>query len=110
MNCTRPYIACAISKLGRYTSNPNQSHWLAMKKVLRYLDDTQNYVLHYNKYPVVLEGYSDANWITRSNETKSTSGYVFTIGGGAISRKSSKQTCIAHSTMESEFIALDKGG
>ncbi|KAF3635375.1 hypothetical protein FXO38_24662 [Capsicum annuum] len=51
-------------------------------------------------YRKVLEGYSDANWIT--------SGYVFTIGGGAVSWKSSKQTCIAHSTMESEFIALDK--
>ena len=44
-----------------------------MKIVLGYLDDTQNYVLHYNKYPAVLEGYSDANWITGSTETKSTS-------------------------------------
>ncbi|KAF3675558.1 hypothetical protein FXO38_04703 [Capsicum annuum] len=58
----------------------------------------------------VLEGYSDANWITGSNEVKSTSGYVFTIGGGAVSWKSSKQTCIARSTMESKFIALDKAG
>ncbi|KAK4385857.1 Retrovirus-related Pol polyprotein from transposon TNT 1-94 [Sesamum angolense] len=45
-----------------------------------------------------------------SKDTKSTSGYVFTIGGGAVSWKSSKQTCIARSTMESEFIALDKAG
>ena len=36
MNCTRPNIACAISKLSRYTSNPNQSHWLTMKRVLGY--------------------------------------------------------------------------
>ena len=43
-------------------------------------------------------------------ETKSTSGYVFTISGGAISWKSSKQTCISHSKMESEFIALEKAG
>ncbi|KAL0332969.1 UNVERIFIED_CONTAM: Retrovirus-related Pol polyprotein from transposon TNT 1-94 [Sesamum calycinum] len=43
-------------------------------------------------------------------KTKSTSGYVFTIGGGAVSWKSSKQTCIARSTMESEFIALYKAG
>ncbi|KAL0414014.1 UNVERIFIED_CONTAM: Retrovirus-related Pol polyprotein from transposon TNT 1-94 [Sesamum radiatum] len=54
--------------------------------------------------------YSDANWISDSKDTKSTSGYVFTIGGGAVSWKSSKQTCIARSTMESEFIALDKAG
>ena len=37
-----------------------------------------------------------------------TSGYVFTLGGVAVSWKSSKQTCIARSTMEYEFIALDK--
>ncbi|KAF3650371.1 putative protein-like [Capsicum annuum] len=108
MNCTRSDIACSISKLSRYTSNPNKTHWMAMKTVLGYLKYTQNYALHYNKYPAVLEGYSDANWITGSNEVKSTSGYVFTISGGAVSWKSSKQTCIARSTMESEFIALDK--
>ncbi|PHT31428.1 hypothetical protein CQW23_27765 [Capsicum baccatum] len=110
MNCTRPYIACAISKLSRYMSNPNKTHWMAMKRVLRCLKFTQNYALHYNKYPAILEGYSDANWIIGSNEVKSTSGYVFTISGGSVSWKSSKQTCIARSTMESEFIALDKAG
>ncbi|XP_070007609.1 secreted RxLR effector protein 161-like [Nicotiana sylvestris] len=110
MNCTRPDIACAISKLSRYTSNPNQAHWIAMKRVLGYLKYTQDYALHYNNHPAVIEGYSDANWITGSTETKSTSGYVFTIGGGAVSWKLSKQTCIARFTMESEFIALDKAG
>ena len=81
-----------------------------MKRVLGYLKYTQHYALHYNKYPVMIKGYSDANWITGSNDVKSTSGYVFILGGGAVSRKSSKQICIALSTMESEFIALDKAG
>jgi len=45
-----------------------------------------------------------------SNEVKFTSGYVFTLGGGAVSWKSSKQRCIARSTMKSEFITLDKAG
>ena len=54
--------------------------------------------------------YSDANWIFDIKDTKSTSGYVFTLGGAAVSWKSSKQTCIARSTMEYEFIALDKAG
>lgn len=39
---------------------------------------------------------------------KSTSGYVFAIGGGAMTWKSSKQTCIARSTMDAELIALEK--
>ena len=72
--------------------------------------NTTNYSLHYGKYPVVLEGYSDANWIADSEESKSTSGYVFTLAGAAVSWKYTKQTCIARSTMESEFIALDKAG
>ena len=110
MNCTRPNIACAISKLSRYTSNPNKTHWMPMRRVLGYLKHTQNFALHYKNYPAVIEGYSDANWITGSTESKSTSGYVFTVGGGAVSWKSSKQTCIARSTMEAEFIALNKAG
>ncbi|XP_070044974.1 uncharacterized protein [Nicotiana tomentosiformis] len=61
-------------------------------------------------HDLLAEGYSDANRITGSSEINSTSGYVFTIGGGVVSWKSSKQTCIARSTMESEFIALDKAG
>ncbi|GJR38490.1 pol polyprotein [Tanacetum coccineum] len=61
-----------------------------------------------SRHPAVIEGYSDANWISDIKDSRSTSGYVFTLGGAAISWKSSKQTVIAKSTMESEFIALDK--
>ena len=110
MNCTRPNIACAVSKLSRFTVSPNENHWKGMKRLLGYLRHTQDYALHYTEYPAVLEGYSDANWITGTKDTKSTSGYVFTLGGAAVSWKSSKHTCIARSTMELEFIALDKAG
>ncbi|KAK6146502.1 hypothetical protein DH2020_020371 [Rehmannia glutinosa] len=109
-NYTRPDIACAVNKLSRFTSNPSDDHWKALNRVLRYLKYTLNFGLHCTRYPIVLEGYCDANWILDSKDSKSTSGYVFTIGGAAVSWKSSKQTCIARSTMESEFIALDKAG
>ena len=82
MNCTRPDIACAVSKLSRFTVSPNENHWKAMKRLLGYLKHTQDYALHYTEYPTVLEGYYDANWITGTKDTKSTSGYVFTLGGG----------------------------
>ena len=52
-------------------------------------------------------GYNGANWISDSDEIKSTSGYVFTLGGGVFAWKSSKQTLIATSTMELEFMALE---
>ena len=110
MSCTRPNIAYAVSKLSRYTSNPGEDHWKTLVRVLRYLKYTLNYGLHYTWYPAILEGYSDANWISETKDTKSTSGFVFTLGGAAVSWKSSKQTCIARSIMELEFIALDKAG
>lgn len=66
-----------------------------------------DWCLHFCKFPIVLEGFCDANLVTDNDEVSSTSGYVFTLGGGTISWKSTKQTCIARSTMESKFIALD---
>ena len=109
MNCTGPDIAYAVSKLSRYTGNLGPDLWKIVR-VLRYLKYTQKYGLHYSKYPPVLEGYCDVNWISDTKDSKSTSGYLFTLGGGAVSWKYSKQTCIARSTMESEFIALIKAG
>ena len=79
-------------------------------RVLKYLQFTSDYRLQYARYPVVRERYSDANWISNVKDSKSQSGYIFTLGGVTISWKSSKQTVISKSTMESEFIALDKCG
>ena len=107
-NCTRPDLVHAVNVLSRCTSNPGHTHWKAITRVLNYLRYTKDFGLHYGKEPAVLEGYSDANWISDSKNSKSTSGYVFTLGGAAISWKSTKQTVLARSTMESEFIALDK--
>ncbi|KAK4386386.1 Retrovirus-related Pol polyprotein from transposon TNT 1-94 [Sesamum angolense] len=84
MNYTRPDIAYDVSRLSRYTYNPNKEYWDALRRLLRYLKD--------------------------NDEVNSASGYVFTFGGGAISWKSTKQTCIARSIMESEFIALELAG
>nr|GEV38710.1 zinc finger, CCHC-type [Tanacetum cinerariifolium] len=54
--------------------------------------------------------YSDAIWINHVEDSSSTSGWVFLLGGGAISWASKKQTCITGSTMESEFIVLASAG
>jgi hypothetical protein len=110
MHCTRPDIAFAVNRLSRYTSNPSAEHWKAIARVLGYLKKTKDLGLYYSGYPAVLEGYSDANWVTSVGDNKSTSGWIFTLGGGAISWASKKQSCISHSTMESEFIALASAG
>jgi len=79
MNCTRPDIAYAVSRLSGYTSNPNDDHWTALPRVVGYVSKTKEYALKYRKYPPVLEGYNDANWIANSDELKSTSGYVLLL-------------------------------
>ncbi|GJY23093.1 zinc finger, CCHC-type containing protein [Tanacetum coccineum] len=106
MTSTRPDIAYAVRKLSRFTSNPSNHHWEAIIRVFRYLKKTMNYGLSYVGFPSVIEGYSDASWITNSEDHTSTTGWVFLLGGGAISWASKKQTCITDSTMESEFVAL----
>nr|GEX20598.1 zinc finger, CCHC-type [Tanacetum cinerariifolium] len=106
MTSTRPNISYAVEKLSRFTSNPSNHHWEAIIRVFRYLKKTMNYGLSYVGFPSVLKGYSYASWITNSKDHTSTTGWVFLLGGGAISWASKKQTCITDSTMESEFVAL----
>ena len=107
MNFSRPNIAYVVCKLSRYTHNPNQDHWIALIRIMKYLKGTMNYGILYSGFPIVLERCSGANWIFNSDETKSTSDYVFTLSGGVVTWKSSKQTIIARSTMELEFVALE---
>nr|GEW59390.1 hypothetical protein [Tanacetum cinerariifolium] len=106
MTCTRPDNAFDVGKLSRYTSNPGTQHWQAIQLVLKYLKKTMDYRLTYTGYPSVLEGYTDASWISNTEDNSSTSGWAFLLGGGVIFWAFKKQTCITGSTMESEFVAL----
>jgi hypothetical protein len=102
-----PDISFAVSKLSRFVANSGDDHWHALERVMRYLKGTMSYVIHYTGNPRVLERYSDSNWISNADEIKATSGYVFTLGGGAVSWKSYKQTILTRSTMEAELTTLD---
>jgi hypothetical protein len=67
-SATRPEISFAVSKLNRFTSNPGDDHWRALERVMHYLVGTMEYGIHYSGFPAVLEGYSDANWISDLDE------------------------------------------
>src|SRR4051812_7396172 len=79
MQCTRPYIAFAVSKMSRFTSNPNDDHWKAITRIFGYLLKTKNLGLHYGKFHAILEGYTDASWISSVGDYKSTTGWIFTF-------------------------------
>ena len=88
-------------------SNSGTDHWHALERVMRYLVGTMSYGIHYFGHPAVLEGYSDSNWISDADELYATSGYIFTLGVGAISWRSCKQIILMRSTIEAEITILD---
>jgi hypothetical protein len=106
-SATRPGISFVVSKFSRFMSNPGTDHWHALERLMCYFHGTMSYGIHYSGQHAVLEGYSDWNWISDVDELYATSGYVFTISGGAVSWRSCKQTILTRSTMEAELAALD---
>ena len=105
---TRPDITFAVSNVARYCSNPTKEHWTAVKRILRYLNGTLDYGMLYSRKDDdgTMIGFSDADWAGDTNDRKSTSGYLFMMSGAAISWKSKKQTTVALSTAEAEYVAL----
>jgi hypothetical protein len=67
---------------------------------MHYLAGKMDYRIHYSSYPTIIKGYNDANLISDVDELYATSGYVFTLGGAAVSWMSCKQTILTRSTME----------
>ena len=107
MLCTSQDICFAINMVGRYQSNPRPAHWAAVKRIFRYLRGTTDYTLCFHKGNLRLKGYSNADWVGDKDERKSTSGYAFILRGSAVSWCSNKQTYVALSTMESEYVACE---
>ena len=84
--CTRPDISFAVGMLGRYQINPGLDHWKAAKKVMRYLQGTEDYMLTFRRSDnLEVIGYSDSDFAGCVDSRKSTFGYLFLLAGGAIS-------------------------
>ena len=103
---TRPDIAVATSTVAKYCENPGPLHWKAVKRILRYLQGTSDWGILFDPKDDTLVGYSDADWAGDIDSRRSTTGYLFTIGGVPVSWKSKKQATVALSTAEAEYMAL----
>jgi hypothetical protein len=102
---TIPDICYAVNVLSQFMSQSRQTHWIAAKHVLRYLRGTVGYGLRYNSnVDLSLQGYVD--WVGSAADRKSTSGCCFTLGFAMVSWCSGKQSFVALSTTEVEYIAL----
>jgi ATP-binding cassette subfamily B (MDR/TAP) protein 1 len=110
MVCTRPDIAHAVGMVSRFLSNPGKEHWEAVKWILRYLKGTSKTCLCYGGADPILEGYTDSDMAGDLDSRKSTSGFLYTFAGGAVSWQSRLQKCVALSTTEAEYIAAAEAG
>ena len=103
---TRPDIAYAVSTVAKYCHQPSELHMTAAKRILRYLKQTKDHNLTYvRNSPEAIVGYSDADWAGDVQDRRSTSGNVFLLGGGAITWSNHKQSSVALSTVEAEYMA-----
>ncbi|GKA72367.1 retrotransposon protein, putative, ty1-copia subclass, partial [Tanacetum coccineum] len=111
VRCTRPDVAFAQNMTSRFQQNPGEPHWTAVKNILKYLRNTKDMFLVYGGNPSTelrVECYCDAGFETDRDDTKSQTGYVFVLNGGAVDWKSSKQSTTAMSATESEYIAASE--
>ena len=77
---TRPDIAFAVGYLSRFMENPQEDHWIAVKRILRYLQGTKKHGICYKPSGKIdFCGYSDADWAGDLADRKSTSGYTFML-------------------------------
>lgn len=105
----RPDISYSTNKLSQYMHNLSDSHWQALKRLLRYLKGTTHFGLFLrHAQPLSLSAFSDSDWGgTKANENRrSTTGYIVYLGGNIISWKSARQKSVSRSSTEAEYKAI----
>ena len=107
MQGTRPELAYPVSYLARFSARPTNQHWAAILRILRYIKGTLDYGLRYTSASdsAAFVAYSDADWGACVNTSRSTMGYAFISGSGALSWSSKQQTRVTASSTEAEYLA-----
>ncbi len=103
--CTRPDIAYAVGALARYTQQPTEQHWQATMALLKYISGTREMGIMYGSKAADMVGYCDADYDGDMDTRRSTTGYVFSMHGGAISWSSRLQPTVAQSSCEAEYMS-----
>jgi len=116
---TRPDICFAVSLLCRVAHDPAIHHWTAVKRLLRYLRGTAEYGLYIgpsqrgpaqrvapSQHDDILEAFVDADWAGEKVSRKSTTGFIVKLYGSCVAWRSVKQSIVALSTAEAEYVAM----
>jgi ATP-binding cassette subfamily B (MDR/TAP) protein 1 len=85
MVCSWSDLSHAMSLVSRYMANPGKEHWNAVQWIFRYLRDTCKACLKFGRTGGGLIGYVDSDYVADLDKRRSRTGYVFTVGGYAVS-------------------------
>ena len=104
MTITRPDLSYAVGLVSQFMQSPRKPHLDSVRRIMRYVKSTIQYGLFYAYgSDLHLSGYTDADWAGSPYDRRSTSGYSFTLGSGAVSWSSKKQPTVALSSTEAEY-------
>lgn len=102
---SRPDITYAVNQASRFLNNPGKRHWMAVKRILRYLKGTANNGILYDGNNSKLKVYTDADFANNTDNRKSISGYISILSNAPITWSSKQQKCVARSTAEAEYVS-----
>ncbi|GJX43763.1 putative ribonuclease H-like domain-containing protein [Tanacetum coccineum] len=106
LTASRPDITFAVCACARFQVTPKVSHLHAVKRIFRYLKGQPKLGLWYPRdSPFDLEAFSDSDYAGASLDRKSTTGGCQFLGKRLISWQCKKQTIVANSTTEAEYVA-----
>ncbi|XP_019095028.1 PREDICTED: uncharacterized protein LOC109130205 [Camelina sativa] len=104
---TRPDIAFAVNKLSQFMHRPTNIHWLAVKRVLRYLAGTKDRgIFLCRNNTISLHAFSDDDWGGNKDDYTSTGAYIIYLGSHPVAWSSKKQKSVSRSSTEAEYRAV----
>jgi hypothetical protein len=103
---TRPEIAYSVNQLCQHMHAPTSTHWVAAKRVLRYLNGSPNHGLYYTKSNLQINAFCDSDWAGCPDDRRSTTGFAVFLGDCLIAWSAKKQAVISRSSTEAEYRAL----
>ncbi|XP_028089128.1 uncharacterized protein LOC114289580 [Camellia sinensis] len=106
MTITRPDLAFAVNHACQFMQSPSNTHFVIVKRLLRYLKGTLDYGLHFSNGPLILNAFSDFDWAGNPIDRRYTTGYYVHLGLNLIAWTAKKQPTVSKSSSKAEYRAL----
>lgn len=96
-----------MNKVCQFLHAPTTDHWVAAKRILRYVKGTIKLGLRFvRSKSMMVSAFSDADWVGCPDDRRSTGGFAVFLGPNLISLSARKQATVSRSSTEAEYKAL----